>query len=86
MPRLVGKHVTLDDGSVWSTPCDQADDSLEWRLRYAETSITRTDQLLAAGIISCYREMLIMPERRRRYVVAQLRAAMNAPKATGEPK
>ena len=78
MPKMIHKHVTLDDGTVWSTPCDHPDGGLEWRLRYAPASITRTEQLLAAGIIKSYRELLAVPERRRRYVVSQIRAAMRA--------
>jgi len=74
---MTARYRTLADGSVWPTPGDDPDGGLEWRLRYAPESITRTDLLVLASIVSAYREVLTCPSRRRNDVVRMLRPQLN---------
>lgn len=72
----MSRYRTLKDGTVWPTPGDASDSnecSLEWRLRYAPTSIATTDMLVLASIVNAYRELLVCPSRRRNDVVRMLR-------------
>jgi hypothetical protein len=73
--RTTVHHACFDDGTVWSLPGDHPDGGLEWRLRYA-TPTTRTDALLAAGVVACYRELIRLPQRERNKRVKQLREAI----------
>jgi hypothetical protein len=78
MTRIVGTHAILEDGTCWSLPGDLPFDEgggLEWRLRYGTP--TKSDLLLAAGVISCYRAIIAMPESRRRKMIRELRTAVN---------
>jgi hypothetical protein len=70
-----GKYVVLDGGATWPTPMDDPDDSLEWRLRYAQPEQLVKDRYLAASIVNAYRELIKMPERNRRRVIRELRKA-----------
>lgn len=77
-----GKFVVMDGGATWPTPMDDPDNSLEWRLRYALPEQLVKDRYLAASIVSAYRELITMPEKRRRIVVRELRRAINGPAPT----
>ncbi len=61
-------------GMSWADPRYVAD--LNWRLRHAEKSITRNDQLVLASIASAYVELLDLPQRLRNRRVSQIKAAM----------
>lgn len=51
----MSERMILDDGSSWPRPELEGDDySVEWKLRYAPDTLTRADQLVAAGFISAY--------------------------------
>jgi len=60
---------------------------LEWTLRYGNPS--KQDLLLAASVIESYRQMVIDPESKRRYVIRCIRKAMKmaphvfAPQSSG---
>ena len=73
--RTTVHHARFDDGTVWSLPGDHPDGGLEWRLRYVEPT-NRTDALLAAGVVECYRELIRLPQRERNRRVKQLREAI----------
>jgi hypothetical protein len=75
--RMSGSmHVVLDDETVWTIP-NEAAGELEWRLRYGTPS--RTDHLLAASIIECYRQMVVRDTAERRaYVVRGMRQMLAA--------
>jgi hypothetical protein len=71
------RYRKLGDGSVWPTPGDVPDDdescSLEWRLRYAQDSITSSDKFVLASIVAAYRALLTCPSRRRNEVIRMMR-------------
>lgn len=69
-------HVEMTEGGVWSLPFDHPDGGLEWRLRYANPEQLVKDRFLAASVVDCYRTLIMLPEKRRRSVIRQLRAAM----------
>lgn len=63
------------DGMCWPLPGERCDD-IEWKLRYASDSMTREDQLLAASILSAYRQMIFDPHHKRVRVIRELRTAV----------
>jgi hypothetical protein len=63
------------DDMVWPTPCAKMDD-LEWSLRHGEF-VSRKEALLAAAIISAYRQLISDPLVKRQRVVTQLRQGPN---------
>lgn len=71
-----GKFVAMTDGGTWPTPMDLPDDSLEWRLRYAEPEQLAKDRFCAASIVSAYRQLIALPRTAREKVIRELRAAI----------
>jgi hypothetical protein len=71
-----GKYVAMTGGGTWPTPMDEADGSLEWRLRYALPEQLVKDRFLAASIVSAYRELIVLPRVYREKVIRELRAAI----------
>ena len=71
-------HVVLAEGGTWTLPADDPDGGLEWRLRYAGPEQLVKDRFMAASVVECYRELIRLPERRRRSVIRQLREGMKA--------
>lgn len=65
-----------DNGTIWSTPADNPDGGLEWRLRYAPEPQLVKDRFLAAGVVESYRALILLPQRERNAVIRDLRAAM----------
>jgi hypothetical protein len=63
-------------GMSWPDPRYAAD--LNWRLRNAEKSITRKDQLVLASIADAYIELLDLPQRHRNRRISRIKDAMNA--------
>lgn len=76
-PLLIadGKYVAFDT-MTWPTPMDEADTSLEYRLRYALPEHLAKDRFLAASVVSAYRELLTCPIKKRNKVIATIRRAM----------
>ena len=74
--KVIGTHVQRDDGTVWSTPGDNPDGGLEWRLRYALDAQLVKDRFLAASVVESYRALIMLPARRRNEVIRDLRKAM----------
>lgn len=80
---------TLRDYTVWPCPGVRMDD-LEWRLRYLQLGeLTREDALLAASVVSAYRELIMVTGDRRSKVVSQLKREAHerreAPGETSQP-
>lgn len=74
--RILGeKSFASFDTMCWPLPGERCGD-IEWKLRYTPGSLTRADQLVAASILSAYREMVAMPETRRRPILRRLREAL----------
>jgi hypothetical protein len=63
--RVIGGEMT------WPLP-DEGMDELEWRLRYAG-EVPKTDRLVAASILSAYRELVACNRRKRELVVRELK-------------
>lgn len=78
-----GKFVAMTDGGTWPTPMDLPDDSLEWRLRYANDDQLVKDRFCAASIVSAYRELIRLPRVAREKVIRELRAAIKQTQASG---
>jgi hypothetical protein len=76
-----GKFVARDGGDTWPTPMYGKDDEggLEWRLRYANAEQLVKDRFCAASVVAAYGALIMLPEKRRREVIRDLRAAMRAP-------
>lgn len=74
--RILGeKSFASFDTMCWPLPGERCGD-IEWKLRYAPGTLTRADQLVTASILSAYREMVAMPETRRRPILRRLREAL----------
>jgi hypothetical protein len=72
----VNKFVKIGD-AVWPTPMDEAETSLEWRLRYGRPEDLMNDRMCAASIVSAYRELITCPRIKRDNVIRALRRAVN---------
>lgn len=70
-----GKYVRIGE-MVWPTPMDEPDNSLEWRLRYGLPEQLVKDRMLAASIVSAYRELITCPRAKRDQVIRALRRAV----------
>jgi hypothetical protein len=79
-----GKFVALAEGGTWSTPMDDPDGGLEWRLRYMNLEQLVKDRFLAASVVECYRALIFLPVKRRNRVIAALRAAIKQQPSEGE--
>jgi hypothetical protein len=65
---------TISDGSNWPRPAVGSDEEngIEWELRYAPLAdITRSDLLVAAGIISAYGYLVMDSTRAKRDLVCR---------------
>ena len=65
------------DKMAWPLP----DSALEQRLRYPGQDgaiLNRRTAVHAASVVAAYRELITMPERRRRSIIRNLREAMKA--------
>jgi len=67
------------DGMCWPVLTQELND-LEWRLRYAANG-KDSDRLSAAGVISAYRALLLLPRRTLLTRIAQLRKMAKLPDA-----
>lgn len=67
---------------TWPCPCVEMDD-LEWRLRYGLPS--RSDHLVAAGIIGAYKQMVGDTQKKRQMVIRELRQGPNVPSDNVNP-
>ena len=67
-PRRVGEHWVAFDGMTWPLP----DPDLDWRLRYGGT-VSRTDALHAASIVSAYQAMVSDNREKRARVIQAIR-------------
>jgi hypothetical protein len=68
-------YLALPDGTVWPNPLDPGD--AQWQMRYAGSPGTSAC-LVAASTLAAYRELIWMPERRRREVIKALREQAGA--------
>ena len=66
------------NGMSWPCPCDRMD-ALEYTLRYGEP--TKSDLLLAASVLSAYRQMVRDPVKKRQKVIAELRKRLGKEEA-----
>ena len=75
------RYVVVDD-TVWPVD-DDPDASLQWRLRYAGSSITDRDRQAAASILSAY-AALTNPRQSMKDAIASLRRAREAARTPRE--
>lgn len=62
---------------TWPAPTTAMAD-LGWRLRYNPDSITESDRLTIASVISAYMQIVSDPTRKRNRVVAEIKAALKS--------
>lgn len=67
--RVSSSYVRLPDTTVWPDPNDPGE--VQWLLRNGDAQ--RSDLLLAASAMAAYRELIWMPDSRRREVIRALR-------------
>jgi len=56
---------------MWPAPGKRMDD-IGWKIRYSER-ITISDRILAASIIDAYKQMIQDPQKKRNFIVSELR-------------
>lgn len=70
MPALPAMHRNFN-GMSWPVP-GKGLNELEWAARYA-SSLTMSERLVAASVMSAFTELIRLPQRRRNKVIAELR-------------
>lgn len=63
----------LRDDTVWPDPSKVFYDDLEWKLRYAQDSLSKGDLFVAAHILSAYSDLIGMTQKRRNKVCEELK-------------
>lgn len=72
MTEKVGNYIIFDNGTIAPSPSAASD--LEWKLRYAQSSITNQDMFQAAAIIGVYRDMIMnMTQKYRNGVCEEIK-------------
>ena len=70
------KQYTIFDEMSWPFPqCEQ--DGLQWRLRYAPETITRSDKLTIASIMCAYSALIFKTQKDRNYICNKIKQAMD---------
>lgn len=60
-------------GMCWPNPEDPSE--VEWKLRYARTTLTAQEALIAASMMNAYKHLIGLDSRTRQKRVMELRAA-----------
>lgn len=58
------------NGMCWPIPSEDMG-GLEWRLRYS--SITEGEKMVVASVLSAYRELINLPQKKRNEIIKELR-------------
>lgn len=58
------------NGMCWPIPSEDMGE-LEWRLRYS--SITEGEKMVVASVLSAYRELINLPQKKRNEIIKELR-------------
>ena len=53
-----GTYISVDNQMTFPNPVSENIGDLEWRMRYAKETVTDGDLVLAASVISAYREIV----------------------------
>lgn len=61
---------------TWPAPCDALDE-VQWTLRFAKP--TRSDLLIAAGVMAAYNQMISDSKKKRDMIIRELRSGPNLP-------
>lgn len=61
-------------GTAWPNPLDPND--VQWRLRYAQGSVTKADMMFAASVLSAYRSLHTRPIESAIADLRRMRAAL----------
>lgn len=65
------KH--LKDDTIWPDPKTVFYDDLEWKLRYAQDSLSKGDLFVAAHVLSAYSDLINMTQKRRNKLCEELK-------------
>lgn len=71
--NLFKNRVRLEDGTIWARPFTD----LEWRLRYAQDSITEQDMFVLAGYLDSYDALIQATNARRNSVCNGIKDVLN---------
>lgn len=72
--RVKTKYTKHFDGMCWPDPLSADLDELNWRLRYSQSSITESEMLVLASIISAYQDLIVNKTiQQRHHIIKQLR-------------
>lgn len=68
------KH-KFEDGTVfYSTYEFSLNDSLEWKLRHNQDSVTKEDLMKAATILHSFDVIIMMPQKKRNKIIAKMKS------------
>jgi hypothetical protein len=75
--RLTNKNtsVCVDEQMAFPNPHNAKVNDIEWKMRYSPTSISKGEMLIAASVLSAYRELVVHKTHRDRNLVC---SAINA--------
>ena len=72
--RLVGDYYIHFDKRTFTNPNDSQE--LEWKLRYGELPLTRTERLILASLMNSYTYLIGTTQKDRNYVCKRIKEAL----------
>lgn len=65
----------MENGTTFTSPFNdkQGSDSIEWRLRYSQDSITGSDMYLIASMLQSFCEIIMKPVKTRNRILSKMR-------------
>ena len=72
------ERITIDDGTTWPNPAGEDYRDLAWRLRYAQTELTKADFYNAAAVMNMYSDLIKNPAFTLKTVQKKIRGIRNA--------
>jgi len=67
-----GDYIKIDD-MVFPNPVSEKNYDLEWRARFSSDILSNTDILYVASVMSAYRELIQMSQRKRNSICSEIR-------------
>lgn len=65
----------FDNGTMFYSPYEfSLNDSLEWKLRYNQDSVTKEDLMKAATILHSFDVLIMMPQKKRNKIIAKMKS------------
>lgn len=73
MNNLFEYYIRIKNNTIWSRPFTD----LEWKLRYAQASLTKEDLLVIAGYLSSYDVLIEMTNAQRNRVANEIKGVLD---------